>query len=106
MVGQWAGWRQGCDAFSVNAYVHMYAPLHLFQQLIVWVFLAVCKNVTPLLSMCTLVEQVQWSGRQLREAAAELQESSQAEAQRRAAQHSHLVLILPCHVFLILTQGK
>ncbi|XP_024910791.1 uncharacterized protein si:dkey-103g5.4 isoform X2 [Cynoglossus semilaevis] len=49
--------------------------------------------------------QVQWSGRQLREAAAELQESSQAEAQRRAAQHSHLVLILPCHVFLILTQG-
>ncbi|XP_060928461.1 uncharacterized protein si:dkey-103g5.4 [Limanda limanda] len=50
-------------------------------------------------------QQLQWSGRQLREAAVELQESSQAEAQRRAAQHSHLALMLPPHVLHILTQG-
>ncbi|XP_040929476.2 uncharacterized protein si:dkey-103g5.4 isoform X2 [Betta splendens] len=49
--------------------------------------------------------QVQWSGRQLREAAAELQDSAQAEAQRRAGQHSHLAVILPGHVVHILTQG-
>ncbi|XP_040902498.1 uncharacterized protein LOC121187356 [Toxotes jaculatrix] len=50
-------------------------------------------------------QQVQWSGRQLREAAAELQDSSQVEAQRRAAQHSHLALVLPPHVLHILTLG-
>ncbi|XP_039987565.1 uncharacterized protein si:dkey-103g5.4 isoform X3 [Xiphias gladius] len=50
-------------------------------------------------------QQVQWSGGQLREAAVELQDSSQTEAQRRAAQHSHLALILPPHVFHILTLG-
>ncbi|XP_071353450.1 uncharacterized protein [Trachinotus anak] len=50
-------------------------------------------------------QQVQWSGRQLREAVVELQDSSQTEAQRRAAQHSHLALILPPHVLHILTLG-
>lgn len=50
--------------------------------------------------------QVQWSGRQLREAAMELQDSAQTEAQRRAARCSHLALILPPHVLHILTQGK
>lgn len=54
---------------------------------------------------CTLL-QVQWSGTQLREAAAELQDSAQTEAQRRAAQHSRLALILPPHVLHILTLGK
>ncbi|XP_051254705.1 uncharacterized protein si:dkey-103g5.4 isoform X3 [Dicentrarchus labrax] len=49
--------------------------------------------------------QVQWSGRQLREAAMELQDSAQTEAQRRAAQRSHLALILPPHVLHILTLG-
>ncbi|KAM3615726.1 uncharacterized protein V6R79_006907 [Siganus canaliculatus] len=49
--------------------------------------------------------QVQWSGRQLREAAVELQEWAQAEAQRRAAQSSHLALNLPAHVLHLLTQG-
>ncbi|XP_030008436.1 uncharacterized protein LOC115431886 [Sphaeramia orbicularis] len=49
--------------------------------------------------------QVQWSGRQLREAALELQDSAQTEAQRRAAQCSHLALILPPHVLRILTLG-
>ncbi|XP_033488068.2 uncharacterized protein LOC117260235 [Epinephelus lanceolatus] len=49
--------------------------------------------------------QVQWSGRQLKEAAVELQDSAQTEAQRRAAQRSHLALILPPHVLHILTQG-
>ncbi|XP_047191720.1 uncharacterized protein si:dkey-103g5.4 isoform X2 [Scophthalmus maximus] len=50
-------------------------------------------------------QDVQRSGTQLREAAVELQESAQAEAQRRAAQHSHLALILPPYVSYILTQG-
>ncbi|KAG7238714.1 hypothetical protein INR49_031230 [Caranx melampygus] len=50
--------------------------------------------------------QVQWSGRQLREAVVELQDSSQTEAQRRAAQHSHLALILPSHILHILTLGN
>ncbi|XP_059188168.1 uncharacterized protein si:dkey-103g5.4 isoform X2 [Centropristis striata] len=49
--------------------------------------------------------QVQWSGRQLREAAVELQDSAQTEAQRRAAQRAHLALILPPHVLNILTLG-
>ncbi|XP_008294523.1 uncharacterized protein LOC103368058 [Stegastes partitus] len=49
--------------------------------------------------------QVQWSGRQLKEAAVELQDSAQTEAQRRAAQHAHLALILPPHVLHILTLG-
>ncbi|KAM7413322.1 hypothetical protein PAMA_020625 [Pampus argenteus] len=47
--------------------------------------------------------QVQWSGRQLREAAVELQDSAQTETQRRAAQCSHLALILPPHILHILT---
>ncbi|XP_030261233.1 uncharacterized protein LOC115574093 isoform X5 [Sparus aurata] len=49
--------------------------------------------------------QVQWSGRQLRGAAMELQDAAQADAQRRAAQRSHLALILPPHVLHILTLG-
>ncbi|XP_022055821.2 uncharacterized protein si:dkey-103g5.4 isoform X1 [Acanthochromis polyacanthus] len=49
--------------------------------------------------------QVQWSGRQLKEAAVELQDSAQTEAQRRVVQHSHLSLILPPHVLRVLTLG-
>ncbi|KAM8904381.1 uncharacterized protein AB9W97_008057 [Spinachia spinachia] len=49
--------------------------------------------------------QVRWSGRQLKEAAMELQGSAQMEVQRRAAQRSRLALILPLHVLHILTQG-
>ncbi|XP_035765652.1 uncharacterized protein si:dkey-103g5.4 [Neolamprologus brichardi] len=49
--------------------------------------------------------QAQWSGKQLREAAMELQDSAQTEAQRRAAQHSRLALILPPLVLHILTLG-
>ncbi|XP_037632372.1 uncharacterized protein si:dkey-103g5.4 [Sebastes umbrosus] len=49
--------------------------------------------------------EVQWSGRQLKEAAVELQDSAQTETQRRAAQCSHLALILPPHVLHILTLG-
>ncbi|CAK6968135.1 uncharacterized protein si:dkey-103g5.4 isoform X2 [Scomber scombrus] len=52
-----------------------------------------------------LFRQVQWSGRHLRDAAMELQDSVQAEAQRRAAQRSHLALVLPPHVLNILTLG-
>lgn len=43
--------------------------------------------------------------RQLREAAAELHEAGQSEAQRRASQLSDLSLLLPPRVLLILTQG-
>nr|XP_013765910.1 PREDICTED: uncharacterized protein LOC102208545 [Pundamilia nyererei] len=50
--------------------------------------------------------QAQWSGKQLREAAMELQDSAQTEAQRRAAQHSRLALILPPLVLHILTLGQ
>lgn len=69
-----------------------------------------CRYANMCLSLlkfqvCTLL-QVHWSGRQLREAAVELQDAAQAEAQRRAAQHSHLALILPPHVLHILTLGK
>lgn len=53
-----------------------------------------------------ILQQVQWSGRHLRDAAMELQDSVQAEAQRRAAQRSHLALVLPPHVLNILTLGK
>ncbi|XP_034025206.1 uncharacterized protein si:dkey-103g5.4 [Thalassophryne amazonica] len=51
--------------------------------------------------------QVLWSGleKQLREAGADLQDSAHNEAQRKAAQHSHLALILPPHVLHILTSG-
>ncbi|XP_034556228.1 uncharacterized protein si:dkey-103g5.4 [Notolabrus celidotus] len=49
--------------------------------------------------------QVQWPGRQLREAAVELQDSAQTETLRRAAQCSHLALILPSNVLHILTLG-
>ncbi|XP_034723644.1 uncharacterized protein si:dkey-103g5.4 [Etheostoma cragini] len=49
--------------------------------------------------------QVQWSGRQFREAAMDLHDSTQTEAQRRASQRSHLALILPSHVLHILTLG-
>ncbi|XP_038549320.1 uncharacterized protein si:dkey-103g5.4 [Micropterus salmoides] len=49
--------------------------------------------------------RVQWSGKQLREAAIELQDSAQTEAQRRASQRYHLALVLPPHVLHILTLG-
>lgn len=77
-----------------------------------WMCLFVCQYANICLYffvfqvlVCALL-QVQWSGRQLREAAMELQDSAQTEAQRRAAQCSHLALILPPHVLHILTQGK
>ncbi|XP_061576516.1 uncharacterized protein LOC133442523 [Cololabis saira] len=50
-------------------------------------------------------DQVQWAGKQLREATMELQDAAQTEAQRRAAQRSFLALILPPHVLHILTFG-
>ncbi|KAM6933261.1 uncharacterized protein FYW49_001628 [Xenentodon cancila] len=50
-------------------------------------------------------DQVQWVGKQLREATMELQDAAQTEAQRRAAQRSCLALILPPHVLHILTFG-
>ncbi|XP_054884666.1 uncharacterized protein LOC129359222 [Poeciliopsis prolifica] len=49
--------------------------------------------------------QVQWSGKQLKEAAVELQDTAQNEVQRRAAQCSFLALVLPPHVLSILTCG-
>ncbi|XP_036070856.1 uncharacterized protein si:dkey-103g5.4 [Oryzias melastigma] len=49
--------------------------------------------------------QFQWSGRQLREAAGELQDAAHTEAQRRAAQRSNLALVLPQHVLHILSLG-
>ncbi|KAM4627455.1 uncharacterized protein ACJ7VT_002401 isoform 1-T1 [Polymixia lowei] len=64
----------------------------------------------PYLSTVTQAnsDQVQWSEpeRQLREAVVELQDSAQREAQRRAAQCSHLALLLPPHILHILTQGE
>lgn len=68
---------------------------------------SLCKYVHLFLihSVCTLF-QAQWSGKQLREAAMELQDSAQTEAQRRAAQHSRLALILPPLVLHILTLGQ
>ncbi|MEQ2298857.1 hypothetical protein AMECASPLE_009622 [Ameca splendens] len=49
--------------------------------------------------------QVQWSGKQLKEAAAELQNTAQTEVQRRAAQCSFLALVLPPNVLHILSFG-
>ncbi|XP_051935125.1 uncharacterized protein LOC127609336 isoform X2 [Hippocampus zosterae] len=46
--------------------------------------------------------EVQWSGRPLREAAVEMHDLAQTEAQRRAAQRAALALILPPHVLNIL----
>ncbi|KAL7831745.1 hypothetical protein AOLI_G00292930 [Acnodon oligacanthus] len=43
--------------------------------------------------------------RQVKEAAAELQEAAHTEAQRRSAQNSELSLTLPAHVLLTLTGG-
>ncbi|XP_061684126.1 uncharacterized protein si:dkey-103g5.4 isoform X6 [Syngnathoides biaculeatus] len=48
-------------------------------------------------------QEVQWSGKRLREAAVELHHIAQAEAQRRAAQRATLVLMLPLHVVNILS---
>ncbi|XP_057695565.1 uncharacterized protein si:dkey-103g5.4 isoform X2 [Corythoichthys intestinalis] len=48
-------------------------------------------------------QEVQWSSRTLREAAAEMHDLAQAEAQRRAGQHAILALSLPLHVLNILT---
>ncbi|XP_016525650.1 uncharacterized protein si:dkey-103g5.4 isoform X2 [Poecilia formosa] len=49
--------------------------------------------------------QVQWSGKQLKEAAVELQDAAQTEVQRRAAQRSFLALVLPPHALHILSCG-
>ncbi|XP_049323387.1 uncharacterized protein si:dkey-103g5.4 [Astyanax mexicanus] len=43
--------------------------------------------------------------RQLKEAAADLQEAAHTEAQRRNAQNSELSLLLPAHILLVLTGG-
>ncbi|XP_077422396.1 uncharacterized protein LOC144052329 isoform X3 [Vanacampus margaritifer] len=47
--------------------------------------------------------EVQWSGRSLREAAVEMYDLAQSEAQRRVAQRANLALILPPHVLNILS---
>nr|XP_061828831.1 uncharacterized protein LOC133614686 [Nerophis lumbriciformis] len=67
----------------------------------------VLSDVDSALFQCIVTEhgghQVQWSGRSLREAAVEMHDSAQAEAQRRTAQRASLALILPPHVLNILT---
>lgn len=50
--------------------------------------------------------RLQWSGRQLREAALEQQDLAQAEAQRRATRRCCLALALPPHVLHVLALGK
>ncbi|CAL1570452.1 unnamed protein product [Knipowitschia caucasica] len=66
----------------------------------------VLSDLDSSLSLCVSnTQSYQWSVRPLREAAEELQESSQAEAQRRAAVCSHLALILPQHVHYTLIKG-
>ncbi|XP_048016115.1 uncharacterized protein si:dkey-103g5.4 isoform X5 [Megalobrama amblycephala] len=52
-------------------------------------------------------ECIDWTDtdRQLRETAAEIQESAQCEAQRKALQNSELSLLLPAHVLHTLTGG-
>ncbi|XP_067222021.1 uncharacterized protein si:dkey-103g5.4 isoform X3 [Chanodichthys erythropterus] len=52
-------------------------------------------------------ECIDWmdTDRQLRETAAEIQESAQCEAQRKALQNSELSLLLPAHVLHALTGG-
>ncbi|XP_077397029.1 uncharacterized protein LOC144033090 isoform X4 [Festucalex cinctus] len=52
---------------------------------------------------CHHEPQVQWSGRSLRQAALEMYDLAQSEAQRRVAQRATLALILPPHVLNILT---
>lgn len=69
----------------------------------IWLFSVIVQIYASF--SCSLF-QAQWSGKQLREAAMELQDSAQMEAQRRAAQHSRLALILPPLVLHILTLGK
>ncbi|XP_061137970.1 uncharacterized protein LOC133156175 [Syngnathus typhle] len=49
------------------------------------------------------VNEVLWSGRPLREAAVEMHDLAQAEAQRRVAQRGTLSLILPPHVLNVLS---
>ncbi|XP_036006035.1 uncharacterized protein si:dkey-103g5.4 [Fundulus heteroclitus] len=49
--------------------------------------------------------QVQWSAKQLKEAAIEMQDAALTEVQRKAAQRSSLALVLPPHVLDILTCG-
>ncbi|XP_030633960.1 uncharacterized protein si:dkey-103g5.4 [Chanos chanos] len=52
-------------------------------------------------------DRAQWTDteRQLRDAACELHEAAQSEAQRRALQSSELSLLLPAHILLTLTKG-
>lgn len=54
----------------------------------------------------TLSVHLQWSGRQLREAALEQQDPARAEAQRRAARRCSLALVLPLQVLRILAMGN
>lgn len=57
---------------------------------------------------CVCVKQIDWmdTDRQLRETAAEIQESAQCEAQRKALKNSELSLLLPAHVLHALTGGQ
>ncbi|XP_077467722.1 uncharacterized protein LOC144083614 [Stigmatopora argus] len=48
-------------------------------------------------------QEVQWTSRPLREAAAEMHDLAQAEAQRRVAQHAFLAESLPSHLLNILS---
>ncbi|XP_028321414.1 uncharacterized protein LOC114474973 [Gouania willdenowi] len=57
------------------------------------------------LAETNLAQQLQWSGRQQLDAAVELHDSAQIEAQRKAAQRPVLDLVLPLHVSHILTLG-
>lgn len=53
-------------------------------------------------------KQIDWidADRQLRETAAEIQETAQCEAQRKALQIPELSLLIPVHVLLALTGGE
>ncbi|XP_072314346.1 uncharacterized protein [Eucyclogobius newberryi] len=64
----------------------------------------ILSDLDSSLCLCD-TQSYQWSVTPLRAAALEMQESSQAEAQRRTAVCSHLSLILPPHVLHILTLG-
>ncbi|KAJ7990490.1 hypothetical protein DPEC_G00300860 [Dallia pectoralis] len=70
-------------------------------------------NLDAALQLCLLMasqedsEEAHWAetGGQLRQAASGLQDTAQAEAQRKACQLSDLSLVLPAHVLLIFTAG-
>nr|XP_057936579.1 uncharacterized protein LOC131134908 [Doryrhamphus excisus] len=64
----------------------------------------ILSDVDSALFQCFVTEHGghQWSGRSLREAAVEMHDSAQVEAQRRSARRTGLALILPPHVLGIL----